>query len=95
MRNIFTKEKLKDKSPRGQVYVEAHHEEVQGRELRGQGHLGVDHRSHRDEEARETTPARLHSTKERHNTNLEEHNTADLHTKMLGEIENAVARKET
>ena len=44
-----------------------------------------------------TTPARLHRTctKEQHNTNLEEHNTADLYTKMLGGIENAVARKKT
>ena len=55
-------------------------------ELRGQGHLGVEHRSPRDEEARE-----LHLPgctglvqKERHTTNLEEHNTADLHTKMFG-----------
>ena len=39
MRNILTKEKLKDNSPRGQVYVEARHEEVQGRELRGQGNF--------------------------------------------------------
>ena len=53
MRNILAKEKLKDKSPRGQVYVDAHHEQVQGHELRGQGTLGVEHRSHRDEEARE------------------------------------------
>ena len=45
--------KLKDKSPRGQVYVQAHHEEVQGHELRGQGNSGVEHTSHRDEEARE------------------------------------------
>ena len=40
VRNIVTKEKLKDKSPRGQDYVEAHHEEVQGHESRGQGGLG-------------------------------------------------------
>ena len=39
VRNIFTKEKLQDKSPRRQVCVEAHHEEVQGRELRGQGNV--------------------------------------------------------
>ena len=39
VRNILTKEKLEDKSPRGQVYVEAHHEEVQGCELRGQGNF--------------------------------------------------------
>ena len=32
-------ENLKDKSPRRQVYVEAHHEEVQGRGLRGQGNF--------------------------------------------------------
>ena len=31
--------RLKDKSPRGQVNVEAHHEEVQGRQLRGQGNF--------------------------------------------------------
>ena len=44
-----------------------------------------------------TTLARLHRTctRERHNTNLEEHNTADLYTKMFGWIENAVARKGT
>ena len=36
-KNILTKEKLKDKSPRRQVYVEAHHEEVQDFVLRGQG----------------------------------------------------------
>ena len=53
LRNILTKEKFKDKSPPGQFYVEAHHEEVQGRELRGQGNLERTHRSHRDEEARE------------------------------------------
>ena len=53
MRNILTKEKLKDKSPRRQVCVEALHEEVQGHELRGHGNLGVEHRSRRDEEARE------------------------------------------
>ena len=47
------KQKLTDKSPRRQVYVEAHHEELQGHELRGQGNLGVEDRSHRDEEARE------------------------------------------
>ena len=47
VRNILTKEKLKDKSPRRLVHVEAHHEEVQGRELRGQGNFGVEHRSHR------------------------------------------------
>ena len=34
-------------------FVEAHPEEVQGGELSGQGKLGVEHRSHRDEEARE------------------------------------------
>ena len=33
------------------------------------------------------------TTKERQNTNLEEHNTADLYTKMFGGIENAVARQ--
>ena len=33
------KEKLKDKSPRRQVYVEAHHEEVQDSELRGHGNF--------------------------------------------------------
>ena len=37
--NILTKEKLKNQSQRRQVYVEAHHEEVQGRELRGQGNF--------------------------------------------------------
>ena len=37
--NILTKEKLKHKSPRRQVYVEGHHEEVQGRALRGQGNF--------------------------------------------------------
>ena len=37
VRNILTKEKLKDKSPRREVHVEAQYEEVQGRELRGQG----------------------------------------------------------
>ena len=44
-----------------------------------------------------TTPARLHRTctVERRNTNLEDDNTADIHTKMFGWIENAVARKET
>ena len=30
---------LKDKSPRRQVHVEAHYEEVQGRELGGQGNF--------------------------------------------------------
>ena len=39
MRNIFTKENLKDKSPRGQVYDDAHHEEVHGCELLGQGNF--------------------------------------------------------
>ena len=39
MRNILTEEKLKDKSPRGQVCVEAHQEEAQGRKLRGQGNF--------------------------------------------------------
>ena len=39
MRNIFTKDKLKDTYPRGQVYVEAQHEEVQECELRGQGNF--------------------------------------------------------
>ena len=39
VRNIITKEKLKDKSPRRQVYVEAQHEEVQVRELCGQGNF--------------------------------------------------------
>ena len=39
VRNILTKEKLKDKLPRRHVYVEAHHEEVQGRELRGHGNF--------------------------------------------------------
>ena len=39
VRNILTKEKPKDKSPRRQVYVEAHHEQVQGCELRGQGNF--------------------------------------------------------
>ena len=39
VRNILTKEKLKDKSPRRQVYVEAHHEEVQVCELRGHGNF--------------------------------------------------------
>ena len=42
-----------------------------------------------------TTPARLHSTRETHNTNLEEHHTPYLRTKMFGGIENAVVRKET
>ena len=31
--------KLKDKSPRGKVYVEAHHAKVRGRELGGQGNF--------------------------------------------------------
>ena len=31
---------------------------------------------------------------ERHNTNLEEHNTADVYTKMFGGIQNAVARQD-
>ena len=39
VRNIFTKEKPKDKSPRRQVYAEAHHEVVQDCELRGQGNF--------------------------------------------------------
>ena len=39
MRNILSKEKLKDKSRRRQVNVEAHHQEVQGRELRGHGNF--------------------------------------------------------
>ena len=33
------KEKPKDKSPRRQVCVEAHHEKGQGRELRGHGNF--------------------------------------------------------
>ena len=33
------KEKLKDKSPRRQVYVEAYHEEVHDSELRGHGNF--------------------------------------------------------
>ena len=39
VRNILTKEKLEDKSPRGQVCVEAHYAEVQDCELRGQGNF--------------------------------------------------------
>ena len=34
-----SREKLKDKSPRGQVFVGARHEEVQGRGLRGPGNF--------------------------------------------------------
>ena len=37
--SVSTKEKLNDPSPRGQVYVEAHQNEVQGRELRGHGNF--------------------------------------------------------
>ena len=37
--NIFTMAKLKGNSPQGKVYVEAHHEEVQGRESGGQGNF--------------------------------------------------------
>ena len=48
--------------------------------------LRVEHRSHREH---------LTCAKERHNTNFEEHNTADLHTNMFGGIENEVARKKT
>ena len=39
MGNILTKEKIKEKFPRKQVYVEARHEEVQGRVLRGLGNF--------------------------------------------------------
>ena len=68
VRFFLTKEKLKDKSPRRLVSVEAHHEEVQGRELRGQGNF------ERNTDLIETTRARLHKayTVARRNTNLEE-----------------------
>ena len=78
-----------EKSPQGQVFVEAHHEEVQGRELRGQGNFQWNTGSHRDEEARELQPPGYHRTctVERRNTNLEEltkKSTADLFTKNIG-----------
>ena len=37
--HIFTMAKLKGTSPRGRVYIEAHHAKVQGRELGGQGNF--------------------------------------------------------
>ena len=39
MRSVLTKAKLEGKSPRRQVHVEAHHEEVQDSELRVHGNF--------------------------------------------------------
>ena len=50
---LHSEKHLHEGKAQGQVHVEAHHEEVQGHELRGQGNLGVEQRSHRDEEDRE------------------------------------------
>ena len=59
--------------------------------------LGVQEQISSRQRSSRTTLARLHRTctKERHNTNLEEHNPADLCTKMFGGMENVVPRKKT
>ena len=70
-----------DKSPREQVYVESHHEEVQGRELRGHGNYEW------NTDLIETKKLENYCTGlvvEWRNTNHEEltkNNTADLFTK--------------
>ena len=99
MRNILKKEKLKDKSPRRQVYVEAHHEEVQDCELRGQGHFERNTDNIETKKFENYTrqlaldlyngEARLElrgAHEEQHHRSL--HETSEW-------IENAVARKET
>ena len=79
-----------------QVYVEAHHEEVQDCELRGQGNFEWNTDLIK---TKRTTPSRLHRTctMERHNTNLEdltENNTAHLFTKLRNGLRTqSLARK--
>ena len=86
--NILTKEKLKDKSPRGQVYVEAHNEEVQGRESRGQGNL--EWKTDLIEKNKlENNTRQVAQDLQRRNTNLKEltkNNTADPYTKHLDRL---------
>ena len=81
--NILTKAKLKDKSPRRQVYVEAHHEEVQDSELRGHGNFEWNTDLIKKKFENYTWLHRA-CTVERLNTNIEEltkHDTADRFTK--------------
>ena len=86
---IYSEKHPHEGKAQGQVCVEAHHEKVQDCEL-------VEHRSHRDEEAPKLhLPACTGPVQKKHNTNLEEHSTADLSTRMFGGIENTVARKKS
>ena len=66
---------------RRQVYVEAHHKEVQGRESRGPRNFEWNTDLIETKKLENYTCQVAQCTVERRNTNLEEHNTADLFTK--------------
>ena len=90
MRNIVTKERIKDKSMLKHIARKYKVVSYVDQETLSGTQISSGRRSSR------TAVVKLHSALERRNTNFEELNTADLtlHETSVG-IENAVARKES